>query len=80
MNTITKRVTVGRDHHIRIEIDLPDDFPEGEAEAIVDLKPMVTNGAESSKRGLAALHGKFKGQIRMSDDFDAPLDDFAEYM
>jgi hypothetical protein len=24
--------------------------------------------------------GKFKGKIRMSDDFDAPLDDFKEYM
>lgn len=24
--------------------------------------------------------GKFKGRIRMADDFDAPLDDFKDYM
>jgi hypothetical protein len=76
MNTITKRVTVGRDHHIRIEIDLPADFPEGEAEAVVDLKPMKAN----TKRGVAALAGIFHGQVRMADDFDEPLEDFADYM
>jgi hypothetical protein len=74
MNTITKRVTVGRDHHIRIEIDLPADFPEGDAEAIVDLKPMAT-----TKNRLSEICGKGKGQFWMSDDFDEPLDDFADY-
>lgn len=78
MSPITKRVIVGADHHVRIELDLPLDFPEGEAEAVVDLTPMANAG--DSPKGLAALHGKFKGQIRMSDDFDEPLDDFAEYM
>ena len=24
--------------------------------------------------------GKFKGMIHMADDFDAPLDDFKDYM
>ena len=75
MSTITKRVTVGRDRHIRIEIDVPADFPEGEAEAIVDLKPVRPD----TKRGVAALAGIFRGQVRMADDFDAPLDDFANY-
>lgn len=75
MNTITKRVTVGRDHHIRIEIDLPADFPEGEAEAVVDLKPMAT-----TKNRLSEIYGKGENKSWMSDDFDAPLDDFAEYM
>lgn len=26
------------------------------------------------------LFGMFKGQIRMADDFDAPLDEFKDYM
>lgn len=75
MSTITKRVTVGRDRHIHIELDVPADFPEGEAEAIVDLKPVRAD----AKRGVAALAGIFRGQVRMADDFDAPLDDFADY-
>jgi antitoxin (DNA-binding transcriptional repressor) of toxin-antitoxin stability system len=27
-----------------------------------------------------AGYGSLKGQIQMADDFDAPLDDFADYM
>lgn len=76
MSTITKRITVGRDHHVRIELDIPADFPEGEAEAVVDIKPMKAKG----KQGIAALAGIYRGQVRMSDDFDAPLEDFKEYM
>jgi hypothetical protein len=75
MSTITQRVTVGRDRHIRIELDVPADFPEGEAEATVDLKPVKSK----AERGVAALAGIFRGKVRMADDFDAPLDDFADY-
>ena len=73
MSPIIKRVTVGRDHHIRIEIDLPADFPEGDAEAVVDLKPVVT-----TNNRLSEICGKGKGRFWMSDDFDEPLDDFAD--
>ncbi len=75
MSAITKRVTIGRDHRIRLELDIPADFPEGEAEMIVDLKPLQPK----AKRGVAALAGIFRGQVRISDDFDEPLDDFADY-
>jgi hypothetical protein len=75
MGSITKRVTVGRDHHVRIDLDVPADFPEGEAEAVVEIKSLASNG----KRGIAALMGMFRGQVRIADDFDEPLDDFAEY-
>lgn len=75
MRTITTRVIVGQDRHVRIELDVPADFPEGEAEAVVDLTPVSLE----CKRGLGALAGIFRGQVRIADDFDAPLDDFADY-
>ena len=36
--------------------------------------------AESGESGWYRKPGLFKGQISMSDDFDAPLDDFEDYM
>jgi hypothetical protein len=75
MGTTTKRVKVGRDHRVHIEIDVSTDLPEGEAEATVVIKPVRGNG----KRGIAALAGVFRGRVRTADDFDAPLEDFAEY-
>ena len=77
MSTITKRVTVGSDHQIRIELEVPADFPEGEAEVTVDLKPIAA--AEPTNRA-RDIYGKGKGKSWMSADFDAPLEDFAEYM
>ncbi len=32
------------------------------------------------KNGIASLRGKGKGKVWMSDDFDAPMEEFAEYM
>jgi hypothetical protein len=77
VNTITKRVTVGSDHQIRIELEVPADFPEGEAEMTIDLKPVV---AIESRNRAREIYGKGKGKSWMSVDFDAPLEDFAKYM
>jgi len=77
MSTIIKRVTVGRDRQIRIELDVPADFPEGEAEVTVDLKPVARTEPENRAR---EIHGTGKSKSWMSEDFDAPLEDFAEYM
>ena len=35
---------------------------------------------EPYKRSFSELRGKYKGKIHMSEDFDAPLDELAEYM
>ena len=77
MSTITKRVTVGRDHQIRLELDVPANFPEGEAEVTVELKPVA--GAEPENRA-REIYGTGKSKSWMSEDFDAPLEDFAEYI
>ena len=78
MNTITQRVTIGEDHHIRIELDVPPDFPVGEAEAIVNLKSL--SGEVKSRNRIHNICGKGKGKFWMADDFDEPLEDFANYM
>ncbi len=42
-------------------------------------KPVAKVSPTTDERP-ARVFGSMKGQIWMSDDFDAPLDDFAEYM
>ena len=78
MSTITKRVTVGRDHRIHFDLDAPAGFPEGEAEAVVDLKPVTPEKKPQNR--IREIYGKGKNKSWMADDFNAPLDDFAEYM
>jgi hypothetical protein len=51
-----------------------------------DLKKEVENFVQflmyksQKKTPIKALRGKWKGMIKMSPDFDEPLDDFKEYM
>jgi len=59
-----------------LDMDVPADFPEGEAEVTVDLKPVAHTEPENRAR---EIHGTGKGKSWMSEDFDAPLEDFAEY-
>ncbi len=44
--------------------------------------PMESGAAPMAQNGKPLLRrsGALKGQIRMTGDFDAPLDDFREYM
>lgn len=51
-----------------------------------DLKKEAKNFIQSlvqkkaQKKGVKPVFGSLKGKIILSDDFDAPLDDFKEYM
>lgn len=76
MRTLPQRITLGRDRIIRVEIPAPVGLPEGELDVVVDLTPV----AKSPKKGLAALAGIYRGKVKISDDFDEPLEDFADYM
>ena len=71
MTTITQDVVIPADH--RITVKLPPDFPAGDAVVIITAQT-------KPKNRMGEMYGKYKGQIWMSDDFDAPLEDFAEYM
>jgi len=53
--------------------------PAEKQRLIVALQKNTKQGTEPPKRGEREL-GKYKGKIQMSEDFNAPLDDFKEYM
>ncbi len=73
MSTLVKDIVVPRDR--RIDIELPSDVPEGEATITITIEP----GKRVNRVG--ELYGSGKGElIWMADDFDAPLEDFKDYM
>lgn len=56
---------------------LPEDIRKELEEYVDELLTRFRKGAQQkNERPL----GMFKGKIRMSDDFDEPLEDFKEYM
>lgn len=76
MNALMKDVIIPDTGSIRIELELPEGFPVGEA--VMTLQPKVLKDGHENRA--AAMCGKGKGAVWMADDFDAPLDDFAEHM
>lgn len=58
--------------------NLAKQLPQPEKQRLISAlkKTIKQNKDQSGERVL----GKYKGKIRMSDDFNAPLDDFKEYM
>ncbi len=78
MSTIIKDVVVPKSHHLEIEVDVPSDFPVGEATLILTLESKTTPVKPVNRA--VEMFGKGKGKVRMPEDFDAPLEDFAEYM
>ena len=56
------------------------------ADYVAFLKHQQTHGRvgapthEQVRAARRAVFGVLKGKVRMADDFDAPLDDFKEYM
>ncbi len=76
MGTIVKDVMIPKSGCICIEVELPEGFPVGEA--VMTLEPKTRQDGHVNRA--AAMCGKGKGAVWVADDFDAPLDDFAEYM
>ncbi len=73
MSTLVKDIVVPKNRHI--DIELPADVPEGEATITITVEP----GRRVNRLG--ELYGSGKGElVWMADDFDAPLEDFKEYM
>jgi len=61
----------------KLTIDVPSDVPVG--------RPIVITFTEAEKSAYGPPRGKrvfgcAKGQFWMADDFDAPLEDFKDYM
>ena len=47
---------------------------------IADRKVATDSKGVSSKQRRVSMYGALKGKVKMTADFDAPLEDFAEYM
>jgi len=56
----------------RLTINVPSEVPTGPV--ILTFTPVA------GERKKIPVFGCAKGQFRMADDFDAPLDDFKDYM
>ena len=67
---ITQTVEIPDSH--RLTIDVPREVPEGPV--VLTFTPAET---ELKKE---RVFGCSKGKYRMADDFDAPLEDFKDYM
>lgn len=76
MSTVVKQIVIPDNRHINIE--LPPTVPVGEATVTLTIEPK--DCGEKRINRLGELFGQGKGEIWMADDFDAPLEDFKEYM
>jgi len=66
--TITQTVEIPADR--RLTIDVPPEIPEG---------PVILTFTPAGERKIP-IFGCAKGQFHMAEDFDAPLEDFKDYM
>jgi len=69
--SITQTVTISADH--RLTIDVPPEVPAGQAILTFTPQAMVKSGERGG-------FGCARGEFWMADDFDAPLEDFKDYM
>jgi len=74
--TITQTVEIPANH--RLTIDVPPEVPAGRAE--IRFFPVSTGKEPVTERKKHREFGCVKGDYWMADDFDAPLDDFKDYM
>jgi Protein of unknown function (DUF2281) len=73
-------------HNRMVSLLLPEDFPAGKAEVIVlsvevyQESPAFTPPSSSPSELPRRQPGSAAGELWIADDFDAPLEDFREYM
>ena len=70
---VVKQVVIPDDRHI--DIDLPAEVPLGKA-----VITMTIESVEEAVNRVGELYGTDKGEFWMADDFDAPMEDFKDYM
>ena len=68
--TVTQTVDIPASH--RLTIDVPSEVPVGRA--------IITFTLAEEGRKKERVFGCAKGQFHMAEDFDAPLEDFKDYM
>jgi hypothetical protein len=77
MSTLTAIFEPSADGDLRLP--LPAEVRKGKFKVVAVFTP-VDDSEPDSVKAVASGFGCLKGKIHMSADFDAPLDDFKEYM
>ncbi|GHV88967.1 hypothetical protein AGMMS50267_13270 [Spirochaetia bacterium] len=92
MITIEQTVDIPASRRLDLHLDIPPEFPVGRTILTFTSAQTDTTGEASSSvpeagdtstapsRKKAPVFGCARGQFQMADDFDAPLEDFREYM
>ncbi|MDR0321861.1 MAG: DUF2281 domain-containing protein [Treponema sp.] len=68
--SVTQTVEVPVDHRLITEV--PREIPAG--------RTILTFTPAETEQKITPVFGCAKGQFHMADDFDAPLEDFKDYM
>jgi len=68
--TVTQTIEIPVSH--RLTIDVPSEVPAG--------KTIITFTPAETEKKKERVFGCAKGQFRIAEDFDAPLEDFKDYM
>lgn len=74
LTAIETTATIGANRQLTLDEDLPENI-SAKVRVIVLYDQNATNGASKERRKA----GSAEGLIKMSDDFDEPLEDFEEY-
>jgi hypothetical protein len=77
MTTVTTEVLITPDRRVNLALDLPPDCPLGAATVTVTFQPKLSPGRAANLA--SEIYGQGRGQVWMAEDFDAPLEGFAEY-
>ena len=79
MNSITTdEIIIPSNRRLNLALELPLDCPTGAAKLTLTVE--AQSGAAQPINNLAKIRGLGQGKVWMAEDFDAPLEDFAEYM
>jgi hypothetical protein len=74
--SITQTVEIPASRRVHLDFEVPVEIPVGKAQVEVKVIPFVKNKEQLKER----VFGCAKGKYRMAEDFDAPLEDFKDYM
>jgi hypothetical protein len=72
MQALKQIVDIPRNHHLKLDFQLPATIPEGKTELLLVFQSSPQKPEPQRKKRVL---GSRKGQIWMSDDFDAELPD-----
>ena len=72
METFKRKINIPADHHLKLDIQLPDSIPSGSAEVILVFQSRDKSKLKEKKRTPGLYAGK---DFFMAEDFDSPLSD-----